>query len=119
MYNVNPEFRKENDCFFYFKVLEELKIRVFYHAPCGSKYKDLARYFYYILSTGAGWYKSIERATVRVRIMDFQTRFVSQVKPSNYVLNRSQNEYVWRFINLEPKIKDNVYLEYILPEEQL
>jgi hypothetical protein len=102
-----------------FKALEELKIRVIYRAPCGSKYKDLARYFYYILSTGAGWYKSIERATVRVRIMDFQTRFVSQVKPSNYVLNRSQNEYVWRFINLEPKIKDNVYLEYILPEEQL
>ena len=99
-----------------FKASEELKIKVIYRVPCGMKYKDSARYFYYILSTGSGWFKSIEHATVRVHIMDFEMNDIRVTKPSNNIVDNSLKEYVWNFQNLEPTKDDNVYLEYVLPK---
>jgi hypothetical protein len=100
-----------------FKASEELKIKVIYRVPCGMKYKDSARYFYYILSTGAGWFKRIEKATVRVRIMDFEMSMVRETKPLNYQMDKSLKEYVWNFEDLEPTKEDNVYMEYVLPKK--
>lgn len=99
-----------------FKASEEITIKVIYRVPCGMKYKDSARYFYYILSTGSGWFKSIEKATVRVRVMDFDMNVVSKTKPSNNLIDKSLKEYVWNFVNLEPTLDDNIYIEYVLPK---
>jgi len=98
-----------------FKALESVTIKVKYKAPCGMKYRDSGRYFFYILSTGAGWYKSIEKATVRACIMDFDMNKVSQPMPSNYRIDTNLKEYIWDFVNLEPTEDDNIYLEYVIP----
>lgn len=99
-----------------FKESEEIKIKVIYRVPCGMKYKNASRYFYYILSTGAGWYKNIEKATVRAHIMDFDMNIVRETKPSNNLIDKSLKEIVWNFENLEPTKDDNVYIEYVLPK---
>lgn len=101
-----------------FKALEHVTIKVTYKAPCGMKYRDSARYFYYILSTGAGWYKSIEKATVHATLMDFDMNSVSQTKPSNVRLDTNKKTYTWNFVNLEPTEADNVYIEYNSPEKR-
>lgn len=102
-----------------FKAFENITIKVVYKVPSGLKYREPARYFYYILSTGAGWYKRIEKATVRVRIMDFDMNTIRQAKPSNYRIDQASNEYSWDFNNLKPTVEDNVYLEYAIPKNKV
>ena len=101
-----------------FKAKENVTIKVKYSVPSGMvrrNYYYTNRYFYYILSTGAGWYKSIEKATVRAHIMDFEMNAICQVKPSKYCIDQTLKDYIWDFTNLEPTQNDNVYLEYVVP----
>lgn len=124
--NVSPEgisfmLEKKNIPFYVwnvkFKALENVTIKVKYSVPSGMRRININtnRYFYYILSTGAGWYKNIEKATVRAHIMDFEMSEICQVNPSNYRIDQTLKDYIWDFINLEPTKNDNVYLEYFVP----
>jgi len=95
-----------------FKAQENVTIKVRYRVPSGMLYKNSNRYFYYLLSTGAGWYKKIEKATIRARIMDSDIRAIRSVKPSTYRKDLKTKEYIWEFQNIEPIKDDNIYLEY-------
>lgn len=120
--SMNFLLNKKNIPFYVWNVnfiaSETITIKVTYKVPCGMKYKDSARYFYYILSTGAGWYKSIEKAIIHVRIMDFDINTIVKSTPTNFQIDLSTNEYMWEFENIEPTKKDNVYLEYVVKKIQ-
>jgi hypothetical protein len=95
-----------------FDALGSQKITVRYRVPTGRIYKSSSRYFYYILHTGAGWYKDIEQARVRVRVMDFDLSKVSETRPSHYRINHAAREHVWDFVHFEPSEEDNVYFRF-------
>lgn len=85
-YNMVTLLERKNIPFYVWKVnfkpSETVSIKVNYRVPCGKNYRDSSRFFTYFLSTGAGWYKNMEKADVTVRLMDVDMNRVGVAKPS-------------------------------------
>lgn len=100
-----------------FQKEERKKIVVNYRQPFGAVYgSDLLgkRYFQYILETGAGWDKSIERATVIVNLNDgLSAEHIIQTLPTESC-TISDRRIRWEFKDLEPTKKDNISVYYRL-----
>lgn len=94
-------------------------IKVRYNVPCGLGYWSRYRYFKYILSTGAGWYDKIENAKINVTLMDFASSNVDSISPSQYIFDKKHKTITWDLYNIEPTIKDNIYIEYSFEKEKL
>lgn len=98
-----------------FEASERKVIKVIYKVPSRKFYEDV-NIFFYNLSSGSGWYKSIEKATVRAQIMDFDLNLIKYPRPSNFHIDKTSNEYVWEFVDLEPTQEDDVSLQYVVPK---
>lgn len=93
-----------------FKKQEKKQIKVVYELPSGLGYRGKYRYFNYILQTGSGWYKSIEKAVVELKLHDIPLKNIEQISPKNYKMNESKKTITWTFTNLEPTKADDIYL---------
>jgi hypothetical protein len=102
-----------------FDSLETKTVKLRYSIPCGIGYWDRYRYFKYILSTGSGWYKDIEKAEVNVEVIDFKFSKIDSISPTNYILDKKHNTIRWDIKNIEPTIQDNVYVEYSFGSKKL
>jgi len=87
---------------------ETVEIRVKYKLPAG--YKKSNFFFYYLVSTGAGWKDSIESARVAVTIHDIPNDQLLSISPKGYA--QSANKVVWEFSNFEPSEKDDIHIRY-------
>ncbi|MEX0595583.1 MAG: hypothetical protein WD512_03710 [Candidatus Paceibacterota bacterium] len=93
-------------------------VKVKYNVPCGLGYGARYRYFKYIISTGAGWYGKIENAKINVTLMDFNSCKVDSINPSQYIFDKRHKTITWDLNNIEPTIKDNIYVEYSFGREK-
>lgn len=95
---------------------ERKKIVVHYRDPLEiSSSGILGRcYFRYILETGAGWHKDIERATVVVNLKGGLTsdQLIDGYNPSLDKATISKNEIRWNYENLEPSRRSNVFIKF-------
>lgn len=101
-----------------FKENETKIIKVNYELPSGLAGKNAFRYFKYILKTGSGWYKDIGKADIILKLNDIDFESINELKPSNYSLDKESNRILWRFENIEPTEKDDIYLQYTIPKEK-
>ncbi len=101
-----------------FKENETRTIKVNYVLPSGLAGKNAFRYFKYILKTGSGWYKDIGKADIILKLNDIDFESIDELKPNNYLLDKESNRILWRFENLEPTEKDDIYLQYTIPIEK-
>ena len=99
---------------------EERKyIRVTYALPSGLGKNGKYRYFKYLLNTGAGWYKDIEKADVIVKVQeDIHLRNIEEISPGGYKINKSERSIVWSFTNLEPTTDHDIYIQYYNRKER-
>ena len=95
-----------------FDSLETRIVKLRYSIPCGYGYWGRYQYFKYILSTGSGWYKKIEKAEIIVNIMDFKISKVDSINPKTYSLVKDKKLIEWNLKDIEPEITDNIYVEY-------
>lgn len=97
---------------------EKKTIKVTYELPSGVAYRAQYRYFKYILHTGAGWYKDIEKAEITLHLNDFQLKHTEEITPLGYTIDKSAKTIQWVFENLEPTKEDNIYFQYAIPREK-
>lgn len=101
-----------------FEKQEKKQIKVVYSLPSGLGYGSDYRYFKYILATGAGWYKTIEKAEVQLQLHDIDIKTIEEISPKNHSLDTTQKTISWTFIDLEPTSKDDIYVRYFDTEER-
>lgn len=97
---------------------EKKTIKVTYELPSGLAYRAQYRYFKYILHTGAGWYKDIEKAEITLHLNDFPLKHTEEITPLGYTIDKSAKTIQWVFENLEPTKEDNIYFQYAIPREK-
>ena len=102
----------------HFDSQEMKQIKVEYTLPSGIAYGKNYRYFKYILETGKGWFKSIEKAEIQVKIHDVNIRNIENLAPQNYTFDPTNNTYKWLFYNLEPTKEDDIYIQYYNSSER-
>jgi hypothetical protein len=95
-----------------FDSLESKTVRIKYRVPSGSGYWSTYQYFKYILHTGSGWYKSIEKADITVKIMNFNIDKIDLTTPQNFIIDKKQKEIRWDLRDIEPTYSDNIYIQY-------
>lgn len=84
------------------------RIKVRYTLPRGISRR--ISFFNYLLHTGAGWNRTIGKATVQIRIHDIPDDQIQHIKPSGYT--KEGNLIRWTFSDFEPEHKDDIYVYY-------
>lgn len=98
---------------------EENKIiKLIYNLPSGQGYGSDYRYFKYLLNTGSGWYKDIEKAGIKLKLHDIELEKIEEITPAGYTIDSENKEINWNLTNLEPTEKDDIYLRYYNPVER-
>jgi len=94
---------------------KDVQIEVSYDLDGTNYPQETCTSFYYILSTGAGWYGTIGSGKIILRL-PYDTN------PQNVVLVDSQNppqftgrEALWQFTDLEPTPSDNLTFDIVKP----
>jgi hypothetical protein len=101
-----------------FNKQERKQIKVVYSLPSGLGYGSDYRYFKYILETGSGWYKMIEKADIALQLHDINIETIEEISPNNYSIDTTQKTITWTFTNLEPTSKDDIYVRYFNIKER-
>lgn len=109
-----------------FEAHKAKKILVSYTMPNGWEFHgdkhytaSLFRVFKYILSTGAGWYKSIGKATVIVRLHDIEPYYIDGFLPIGGKYNDKEMTISWKFKNLEPTAEDNISIVFYNSKDRI
>jgi tetratricopeptide (TPR) repeat protein len=102
-----------------FKPGEEVIVKVTYTIYPGGRrpFADIE----YILETGYGWYGTIGKATIEITLpytiisdnVTFEGTYAP--RPSGYQVE--DNKVTWRFTELEPSPKHNIYLNALEPQK--
>lgn len=101
-----------------FNEREKKQIKVVYTMPSGCGYGKNYRYFNYILETGRGWHKTIEKATIKLQLHDINRNTIEEITPSNYSIDTINKKIQWTFNNLEPTKQDDIYVRYFNVKER-
>jgi hypothetical protein len=102
----------------HFKEGERKIIKVTYNLPSGMGYGANYRYFKYLLNTGAGWYKDIEKADIILNLNDINIENIEEISPTNYFLDTQKKTITWNFRNLEPTEEDDIFVRYFDTNER-
>lgn len=97
---------------------ERKVIKVIYSLPSGKGYGADYRYFKYILETGSGWYKEIEKANIKLKLHNIDTETIEEITPSGFDNDKINKTIEWNLINIEPTGKDDIYVKYYNPKER-
>ena len=101
-----------------FEKNEKRTIKVRYRLPSGIAYGNEYRYFKYILHSGAGWYKDIEKVEITLHLNDFSLDDKEVITPKGFTIENSAKSIKWKFENLEPTDKDDIYFQYAILGEK-
>ncbi|MVN20857.1 hypothetical protein [Mucilaginibacter arboris] len=112
-YKLLQDYQNQNKPWYLWKVHfdqnESLKIIVKYRLPSGAVKSN--RFFNYLLSTGAAWKGPIENAKVVVNLKNIPTdQLLSTTPKEHFKINGQQ--LIWNFKNLQPTIKDDIFIKY-------
>ncbi|MCX6302791.1 MAG: hypothetical protein NTW82_11460 [Bacteroidia bacterium] len=94
----------------YFDENEIKVIVVSYSLPHGLVKNNLYSKFDYLLSTGSGWYGTIDTAEIIVNLKNIDKELLLKVTPDNFT--ESENQIVWKYNDLEPDLKNNISIKY-------
>ena len=97
---------------------ERKVIKVTYSLPSGKGYGADYRYFKYILETGSGWYKEIEKANIKLQLHNIDTETIEEIAPSGFNNDKINKTLEWNLTNIEPTGKDDIYVKYYNPKER-
>lgn len=98
---------------------EKKYIKVTYSLPSGSGHSHKYRYFKYLLSTGAGWYKDIGKADVTIKLEnDIRLKNIEEISPAGYTINKAERTITWSFTSLEPTVDHDIYIQYYNRKEK-
>lgn len=97
---------------------ERRQIKVVYSLPSGVAKGAHYRYFNYILETGSGWYKTIEKAEIELQLHDIEIETVEEIAPKDYLVDNKKKTIKWTFIDLEPTSQDDIYVRYFNVKER-
>jgi hypothetical protein len=97
---------------------EKKTIKVVYSLPSGEGYGANYRYFKYILETGSGWYGSIEKADIELKLHDIRVKTIEEISPKGYLIDTEEKTIKWNFVNLEPTKNEDIYVRYYNPKER-
>jgi len=101
-----------------FNQQENRQVKVVYSLPSGLGYGSNFRYFKYILETGSGWYKTIEKAVIKLKFHNIKLKNIEETFPNNYIVDARKRTIQWTFIDLEPTAKDDIYVRYFNARER-
>lgn len=93
-------------------------INVKYELPAGLGYLSRYRYFKYILHSGAGWYKTIGKADIVVKLNDVELNSIEEISPKPHKLNEKEKIINWLFNDLEPTKANDIYIKYYDKKER-
>lgn len=102
----------------HFEKNEKKTIKVVYSLPSGEGYGANYRYFKYILETGSGWYGSIEKADIELKLHDIKVKNIEDISPKGYLIDTAEKTIKWNLVNLEPTKNDDIYVRYYNPVER-
>lgn len=102
----------------HFEKGEKKNISVIYSLPSGMGYGANYRYFNYVLNTGAGWYKDIEKADIFLKLHDIDPKYIEEIKPEGYIQNTDEHTIIWNLKNIEPTSEDDIYFRYYDKKER-
>lgn len=102
----------------HFESNETKHIKVIYNLPAGFENGYHDKYFNYVLRTGAGWYRDIEKADVILNLHGIKTRNIKQVRPIGSIIDNTKKTITWNFRNLEPTANDDIYVIYSNPRKK-
>lgn len=88
---------------------ESMQIVVRYTMPYGE-IRGRCRYFTYLMSTGAGWKGSVERAEIVVNLKDLPEDHILYTTPAN--METGVNRMVWNFTDLNPSTEHDIEIFY-------
>lgn len=95
-----------------FKSNEKKTISVKYNLPSGMGKGANYRYFKYLLNTGSGWYRDIEKADVILNLKNIKIENIEEVLPKNYSIDFGSKTIKWNFKKLEPTTDNDIYFRY-------
>ncbi len=101
-----------------FNELESKQIKVVYTLPSGLGYGSNFRYFKYILETGSGWYKTIDKADIKLQLHDIDIKTIEEINSNNFSIDSTKKTITWTFTDLEPTSKDDIYVRYYNAKER-
>lgn len=101
-----------------FKKNEAKTIKVTYSLPSGMGYGADFRYFNYLLNTGKGWFKEIEKAEIMAKLHDIEMANIEEIKPSNFEIDNNDKEINWIFESFEPTEEHDIYVKYYNNKER-
>jgi hypothetical protein len=97
---------------------DKRQIKVVYSLPSGLAKGADYRYFKYILETGSGWYKSIERADIKLQLHNIEIGTIEEISPHNFNIDTVQKTITWTFKDIEPTSNDDIYFRYYNVKER-
>ena len=89
---------------------ESKTIEIQYSLPFGMLKRTNERFFTYLLSTGASWKGTIEKAEIIVNLKDIEMDSLISKKPNNCLVHN--NQLIWTFSDFEPTTKDDIKINY-------
>lgn len=89
---------------------ESKTIEIQYSLPFGMLKRTNERFFTYLLSTGANWKGTIEKAEIIVNLKDIEIDSLISKKPNNCLIHN--NQLIWTFSDFEPTTKDDIKINY-------
>jgi len=101
-----------------FEQLEKRQVKVVYSLPSGLGKGSDYRYFKYILETGSGWYKTIQKAEIELQLHDIDIQNIEEISPNIFSVDTAAKVIRWTFTDLEPTAQDDIYLRYFNPDER-
>lgn len=97
---------------------ENKTIKIIYSLPSGKGYGAKYRYFKYILETGSGWFGSIGKADIKLKLHDIKLETLEEISPKGYQIDTTNKTINWHLFDIEPTKEDDIYVKYYNRDER-